>query len=311
MTNAPGGRGGPRLALLGIPWDESSSYLRGAAGAPPLIRAAFSCESSNSSGENGVELAPEVLHDAGDLVPASGASMRSRIEAAIEELLARGLSPICLGGDHAVTYPILRAFARRRPRLSILHFDAHPDLYDEFQGDRFSHACPFARILEEGLAQRLVQVGIRTVNRHQREQAARFGVEMIEMRNFRDDFDPAFEGPVYVTFDMDALDPAYAPGVSHREPGGLSTRQAIDLIHRVRAPIEGADIVEFNPARDVSGLTAMVCGRLVKEIAAQMLDRTEADALSRQGPAVAARRAPLRNGRTRANPARKPPMCAP
>lgn len=92
--------------------------------------------------------------------------MRQRIEAAIADLLARGFSPISLGGDHAVTYPILRAFARRYPRLSILHFDAHPDLYDEFQGNRYSHACPLARIMEEGLAQRLVQAGIRTINRH-------------------------------------------------------------------------------------------------------------------------------------------------
>jgi arginase len=261
----------PRPVLLGVPWDESSSFLRGAAGAPPLIRAALRCESSNAWGEEGTELTPVNLADAGDVPPASGADMRERIEAAIADLLGRGLSPISLGGDHAITYPILRAAARKFPRLALLHFDAHPDLYDEFQGDRFSHACPFARIMEEGLAQRLVQVGIRTVNRHQREQAARFGVEMIEMRNWRDDFDPAFDGPVYITFDMDGLDPAYAPGVSHREPGGLSTRQAIDLIHRVRTPIVGADIVEFNPAQDVSGLTAMVCGRLLKEIAAQML----------------------------------------
>ncbi|MGH9369818.1 MAG: arginase family protein [Thermoanaerobaculia bacterium] len=169
----------------------------------------------------------------------------------------------------------MRAFARRFPRLSILHFDAHPDLYDEFQGDRFSHACPFARIMEEGLVQRLVQVGIRTVNRHQREQAARFRVETIEMRDFRDDLAIAFDSPVYITFDMDGLDPAYAPGVSHREPGGLSTRQAVDLIHRIRAPIVGADVVEFNPSQDPSGVTAMVCGKLLKEIAAQMLETAD------------------------------------
>jgi arginase len=260
-----------RPVILGVPWDENSSFLRGAAEAPPLIRAAYTSDSSNSWSESGVELTPESVRDAGDLVPASGVEMRERIEAAIANLLDQGLSPICLGGDHAITYPILRAFARRFPRLSILHFDAHPDLYDEFQGNRFSHACPFARIMEEGLAQRLVQVGLRTINRHQREQAARFGVEMVEMRNWRDDFDPCFEGPVYVTFDMDSLDPAFAPGVSHREPGGLSTRQAIDLIHRVEAPIVGADVVELNPTQDVAGLTAMVCGRLVKEFAGKML----------------------------------------
>jgi agmatinase len=281
VNASPGqARGGLRLALLGIPWDESSSYLRGAAGAPPLIRSALWSDSSNSWGEKDVELTPQTLFDAGDLTSASGPGTRSRIETAIEDLLARGLSPISLGGDHAITYPILRAFASRHPRLAILHFDAHPDLYDEFRGDRYSHACPFARIMEEGLAQRLVQVGIRTVNRHQREQAARFGVEMVEMRNWRDGLELDFDRPVYITFDMDGLDPAYAPGVSHREPGGLSTRQAVDLIHRVRAPIVGADVVEFNPVQDPAGLTAMVCGKLVKEIAAQMLENGSPEPLT-------------------------------
>ncbi len=263
-----------RPVLLGIPWDENSSYLRGAAAAPPRIREAFHAESSNPWAETGIELTDANLADAGDIEPASGSAMRERIESAVAGELARGRAPLSLGGDHAVTYPILRAFARAHPRLSILHFDAHPDLYDEFQGNRFSHACPFARILEEGLAQRLVQVGLRTVNRHQREQAARFGfgvVEMVEMRHWRDDFDPRLEGPVYVTVDLDGLDPAFAPGVSHREPGGLTTRQVLDLIHRIGAPVVGADVVEYNPSQDVAGLTAMVAGRIVKELAAQML----------------------------------------
>jgi arginase len=271
VTSPAESRGGLRPVLLGIPWDENSSFLRGAAKAPPAIREALWCESSNAWGENGAELTPATLADAGDLPARTGEDMLASIEAAVGDLLDRGLAPIGLGGDHAITYPILRAFGRRYPSLSILHFDAHPDLYDVFQGNRLSHACPFARIMEEGLAQRLVQVGLRTISRHQREQAARFGVEMIEMRAFRDDLDPKFEGPVYVTFDLDGLDPSCAPGVSHPEPGGLTTRQAIDLIYRVRTPIVGADVVELNPARDPAGATAMVAGKIVKEIAARML----------------------------------------
>jgi len=266
---------GPRIALIGFRWDENSSFLRGPAEAPPLIRQAFASESSNSWSENGVELDPSLFFDAGDIGTGPGVDMPETIEKAIAHLLGRGLAPISLGGDHAITFPILRAFARKYPRLSILHFDAHPDIYDEFEGNRMSHACPFARIMEERLVQRLVQVGIRTVNAHQREQIARFGVEAIEMRHFRDDLTLAFDSPVYISFDMDGLDPAFAPGVSHREPGGLSTRQALDVIRRVRAPIVGADIVELNPRTDVSGMTAMVCGKLVKEIAGQMLGGTE------------------------------------
>jgi agmatinase len=260
----------PRLALLGVPWDENSSFLRGAAQAPPLIRKALACESSNAWAENGMEIAPSAFIDAGDLDP-KGGEMPSRIEAAITDLLGRDLRPVSLGGDHAITYPILRALARSFPRLALLHFDAHPDLYDEFAGNRLSHACPFARIMEEKLAQRLVQAGIRTANRHQREQAARFGAEMIEMKDWRPGLEISFDSPVYISFDMDCLDPAFAPGVSHPEPGGPTTRQALDLIHSIRAPIVGADIVEYNPTRDPSGITAMVCAKLVKEIAAQIL----------------------------------------
>jgi agmatinase len=259
-----------RLALVGFRSDANSSYLRGAADAPPLIREALFCESSNPWTENRRELSRDAFYDAGDLGEEAGADTFARIEAAIEHLLANGYAPVSLGGDHAITYPIVRAFARKYPDLSILHFDAHPDLYDEFEGNRLSHACPFARIMEEGLARRLVQVGIRTANAHQREQVVRFGVEMVEMKDFRDGLEIRFDGPVYVTFDLDGLDPAFAPGVSHREPGGLSTRQAIDVIQRLRGDVVGGDVVEFNPRMDSSGMTAMVAAKLVKEIAARI-----------------------------------------
>jgi arginase len=259
-------------AIIGIPWDENSSYLSGAAEAPPLIRAAFTCESANRWSETGVDFGAAPVHDAGDLKSLAGAAMQARIESAVAALLEQGYAPISLGGDHAVTHSVMRAFARRHPRLSILHFDAHPDLYDEFDGNRDSHACPFARIMEAGLAERLVQVGIRTANAHQRAQAERFGVEMIEMRDWRDDWPIEFDTPVYISFDLDGLDPAFAPGVSHREPGGLSTRQALHVIHRLSAPVVGADLVEFNPRMDVNGLTAMVCAKLLKEIAAKILE---------------------------------------
>ena len=259
------------LALVGFRSDANSSYLRGAAEAPPLIREAMFSESSNTWTEDGVDLARASFHDAGDLGEESGADMFARIEAAIVHLLERGHAPISLGGDHAITYPILRGFAKRHPRLSVLHFDAHPDIYDEFQGNRLSHACPFARIMENGLADRLVQVGIRTASPEQRAQVSRFGVEMIEMKDFRDGLVLEFESPVYVTFDLDGLDPSCAPGVAHREPGGLTTRQAVDVIRRVRGTVVGADVVEFNPRMDSSGMTAMVAAKLVKEIAARMI----------------------------------------
>lgn len=261
-----------RLALIGFRYDENSSFMKGAADAPPQIRAALRSEASSLWSESGVDLGKESLFfDAGDVEPVVGTEMHSLIQDSMLTLLDDGLAPISLGGDHSITYPIIKAFKKKFPTLSLLQFDAHPDLYNEFKKNRYSHASPFARIMEEGLVDRLVQVGIRSTNAHQREQAKRFGVETVEMRAWRDDLQLEFKSPVYISFDVDALDPAYAPGVSHREPGGLTTRQAIDLINRIRGRVVGADIVEFNPRTDPLHITGMVCAKLLKEIAAKML----------------------------------------
>jgi arginase len=257
--------------LLGIPFDGQSSYLRGAGEAPPKIREALVCESSNSWTESGVDLGVrEIYEDGGDLAFTEKDALGA-IERGIGALIEGGKRPLSLGGDHSITYPIIKAFAQRYPELTIFHFDAHPDLYEDFEGNRWSHACPFARIMESGLAKRLVQVGIRTINGHQRAQAKRYGVEVVEMSGL-----PGYErltaaGPVYISFDMDVLDPAFAPGLSHREPGGMSVREAIAHLHKIEGEIVGADVVEFNPVRDVDGMTAMVAAKIVKEILGKMI----------------------------------------
>jgi arginase len=264
----------PAVALLGVPYDASSSFQRGAAAAPAPIRAALWSPASSTWSELGADLSAGGLTDAGDLVFEEGEPgevARARIEAAAERLAASGLRPLSLGGDHSITYPLLRGVRRHHPRLAILHLDAHGDLWDEFEGDRYSHACPFARIMEEGLADRLVQVGPRTLNRHQREQAQRFGVELIEMKDWRDGRELRFDGPVYLSFDLDVLEPGLVPGISHREAGGLTVRQAIAIVQQFTGTLVGADLVEFNPANDPAGVTAAVCGKLVKEIAGRML----------------------------------------
>jgi len=259
-------------ALIGLPYDGGSSFLRGAAEAPPLIREALRSPASNAWSETGVDLgAPGVLHDAGDVRLESADSVREEIERAIGRLLDEGFRPLALGGDHSVTYPVLRAVRRSHPRLTVLHVDAHADLYEEYEGDRHSHACPFARVMEEGLADRLVQVGIRTLNGHQREQAERYGVEVYDMLRWAAGERPVVEGPVYLSLDLDGLDPAFAPGVSHREPGGLTVREVIMLVQGVPGPLVGADVVELNPRRDLDGVTATVAAKLVKEIAARMV----------------------------------------
>ncbi len=261
--------------LFGIPLDVNSSYLQGPASAPAKIREAFHSDASNQWTELGVDLgASGAFTDIGDLHLRNSREMVredfAEIERAVDDLLQKGELPVALGGDHSITYPILKAFARHYPELTIIHFDAHPDLYDEFEGSRVSHACPFARIMEEGLAKRLVQVGIRTINGHQREQAQRFGVEVLEMSAL-----PAYDRlkmpvPVYVSFDMDVLDPAFAPGISHREPGGMTVREAIAHLHAIAGRIVGADIVEYNPLQDVSAMTATVAAKILKEILGKM-----------------------------------------
>ena len=256
----------PTPTLIGIPYDASSSFLRGSAAAPPLIRAAMMSPAGNSFTELGADLSQ--LADAGDLrVSSDAAAARSDIQAAIAAVLAGGVTPIALGGDHSITYPIVRAIAPRHPGVTILHIDAHGDLYDEFEGDRYSHACPFARIMEERLCSRLVQVGIRTLTPHQRDQIRRFGVETMEMQQFAGGARPGIDGPVYVSVDLDGLDPAFAPGVSHREPGGLTVRDVLQMLHALRGPVVGADVVEFNPSQDLGGVTAAVAAKIAREIA--------------------------------------------
>lgn len=259
--------------LIGLPYDASSSFLRGPAKGPAAIRDALHSPAGNLWTEGGIDLGvPGALEDRGDLSLPPTEAVRALIESGIAAILADRRRPLALGGDHSVSYPILGAFAAHDPRPTIVHVDAHPDLYDEFEGDRFSHACPFARIMDEGLASRIVQVGIRTMNGHQRAQAERFGVEVIDMRAWSGGVRPEVSGPVYLSLDLDGLDPAFAPGVSHREPGGLTTREVIGLIQGLGGTLIGADLVELNPDQDPTGMTAGVAAKLVKEIAGRMLD---------------------------------------
>ena len=257
----------PPVRLIGLPTDSHSSFLRGAAAAPPLIRAALRSEHSNMAAENGLELGTDVLlQDGGDLPLREDARDFDLIREAAASTARAGAVPIFLGGDHSISFPAVEGVCAAHGPVDILHFDAHSDLYDDFEGDPHSHASPFARIMERGLARRLVQIGIRTLNRHLREQAERFGVEMVEMRDFAPDRVPIPTGPLYISIDLDAFDPAFAPGVSHHEPGGLSVRDVLAVLRRVAAPLVGADIVEYNPGRDLGGMTAVLAAKLVKEI---------------------------------------------
>jgi arginase len=256
---------------VGVPYDENSSFMRGAATAPEHIRKAFHSDSSNMSTEDGLDLKNHArIQDLGDL-DLSAPHVLETIESYYSGLLGKDVRILSLGGDHTITLPIMRAFARKYTSLTILQLDAHPDLYDELGGNRYSHACPFARIMEEKLVTRLIQVGIRTMTPHQQEQADRFHVEVIDMRDWITGEVIDVSGPVYISLDLDVLDPAFAPGVSHHEPGGMTTRDALGVIQGLEGPVVGADIVEFNPLRDPTGITAMVAAKFLKELVGKML----------------------------------------
>jgi len=219
------------IAVLGIPFDRNSSFRRGPALAPAHIREALFSESTNMWTERGVDLGEmSGWKSFNDLVlsDSNTETAFATIESTIAELLKRNARVVSLGGDHSITYPIMRAYGRVYSKLTILQLDAHPDLYDELHHNRYSHASQFARIMEENLVQRLVQVGVRSITGHQREQAKRFNVEIIEMIEKTRIDELTFTGPVYLSIDMDCLDPAFAPGVSHHEPGGMSTREVVE-----------------------------------------------------------------------------------
>jgi arginase len=260
------------IAIVGVPYDENSSFMRGAAQAPGHIRNALRSDSSNMCTEDGLDLTDHpLIQDVGDLDLNAAPHVLEAIESYYGRLLETGARALSLGGDHAITLPIIRAFAQKYRPLTILQLDAHPDLYDELGGNRYSHACPFARIMEEHPATRLIQVGIRTTTPHQQEQADRFHVEVIDMKAWTNSAAPEVSGPVYISLDLDVLDPAFAPGVSHHEPGGMTTRDVLGIIQGLKGCVVGADVVELNPVRDPSGVTAMTAAKFVKEIIGKML----------------------------------------
>ena len=266
------------VALLGLPTDRNSSYLRGPAKAPAAIRRELFSESGNTYTETGLNLrGADVLEDVGDAPLREDDGDVDRITEAVAAQLRDGRRVVSLGGDHSVTFPILKAYTAAFPNISVVHFDAHPDMYPSFQGNPLSHASPFARILEHGGVARLVQIGIRTMTPPQRRVADQYAVDVFGAWELDAARAALPEGPVYVTLDLDGLDPAFAPGVSHREPGGLSVRDVLELVRAIPGTVVGADVVEYNPDCDVAGMTATVSAKFAREFAARIYTDARAE----------------------------------
>jgi agmatinase len=262
-----------KVKILGFEWDGGSSHSRGPALAPTVVKRLLFSEASSPYSLNLTDIRTAIAGYEIPELPASADGARDVIEATVASSMAGDFTPISIGGDHAVTYPILKAIHAHHGAVNVLHIDAHPDLYEELDGDRFSHACPFRRSLEDGLIGKLVQIGIRCSDPDQAATGRKYGVTMLGAEAMNEIPPEIFDGPLYVSIDLDGLDPAFAPGVSHPEPGGLSTRDVISLIRRINGPLVGADVVELNPERDIQMTTARVVVRLVKELVAKAVGR--------------------------------------
>ena len=261
------------IKLIGIPYDGNSSFLKGPALAPSRIRLMEKDGSANSFCESGTEILNEKNYsDSGDMIfqNSNPEEAYNKIKDKIRLELKSKDKIICFGGDHSISFPIIESYADKYKNLNILHLDAHADLYENFDNNPYSHASPFARLMEKNIINSLTQVGIRTLNTHQKEQAIKFGVNIIEMKNFSYHFIKILQAPLYISLDLDVLDPAFAPGISHHEPGGMTTRELIKIIQNISVSIAGADIVEYNPTRDINNTTAMVAYKLFKELVDKM-----------------------------------------
>ena len=259
------------LVFAGLPCDAQSTFRRGPADAPSRIRLAYDGRCYNATTELGADLAG-LVSDAGDWFPGgSWEETREDYRFRAEELLAGEAVPFFAGGDHAITMPLVEALEVLEEPVHVVQLDAHPDLYPEFDGDRWSHACVGARILEMEHVASLTQIGVRTLNQPQLEVARRHAgrLTILEARDLSirpSDLSHIPDGaPVYLTVDLDAFDPAYAPGVSHPVPGGISPRQALALIQEAPWRLVGMDAVEVNPSLDQGDRTAVLAARLLHE----------------------------------------------
>jgi agmatinase len=272
------------VVLLGIPWDGSVSWRTGAAEAPRRLRE-ISHTSPAISGEGRVvDAARFVVRDAGDLAPdgAAAAAYFSRVQDTVRRLTAEtpGAFLLALGGDHSVTIPLVRAFAAAEDTpFGVVHLDAHPDLFDTYEGSPLSHACPLRRALETGrlAPEHLLIIGTRSYNALELDFMHEKGIRFVPARDVdRRGVDAAVAlarehlagvKRVYLTLDVDVADPACAPGTGAPVAGGLSSRQLLDLTTGLlqTLPVRGMDIVEIAPALDPTEATLFLGLQLVFE----------------------------------------------
>jgi agmatinase len=269
------------VAILGIPFDSGVVYRPGPRFGPRDIRASGGLIRRYHPV---LKVSPfDVLRvaDVGDVDanPYSTEDTFARVEHSVNAILDAGAVPVCVGGDHSLSLPILRSVARRHGPVGLVHVDSHQDMWDQSFGNRYFHGAPFRRAVEEGLmdTRRVIQIGIRGSVRAEQDFdfGRQHGVRVVRAEEIaRHGIGVAMEhlpavrgGPVYLSFDIDGVDPAFAPGTGTPEVGGLSSREALEIIRGlVGLQLVGADLVEVSPPYDHGNITAILASNLLFEI---------------------------------------------
>jgi agmatinase len=274
------------VALLGVPYDGGTSYRTGARFGPRAIREQSSLIRTWNPVLKVHPFQRLRVADCGDVdvVPISIERTFAQVEKAVDAVTAAGAMPLIAGGDHSITLPILRSLARRHGPLSLIHFDAHPDTWDQYFGSKFFHGTPFRRAVEERLLdpRRMIQVGIRGPVYGPEDFAFQdeHGIEIIRVEAVKEQglawvaerLGRLRGGPLYCSFDIDAVDPAYAPGTGTPEVGGLTSYEAVALVRALAGMnLVGADVVEVSPLYDGPGqVTALLAANLMFELVSVM-----------------------------------------
>ena len=269
------------VALLGIPYDGGAAYRTGARFGPRAVRDQSSLIRPWNPALKVSPFERCRVGDYGDVdvVPISIERTLEAVESAVRPLLEHGVIPVSVGGDHSVTLPLLRAVAKRHGPVALVHFDAHPDTWDEYFGSKYFHGTPFRRAVEERLIDpmKTIQVGIRGPLYGPDDFAfhAEHGLEVIRIEEVKsrgarlvgERFGRLAGGPVYCSFDIDAVDPAYAPGTGTPEVGGLTSYEALELVRSLQGlNLVGCDLMEVCPLYDGPGqITALLAANLLFE----------------------------------------------
>ena len=264
-----------KTVLVGVPYDGTSTFRPGSRFAPLSIReSSYGLESYSPYQDK--DLREIKFFDIGD-IPLSYSDVQLNlkiIESFILKLILKGKKTVCLGGEHLISYPIVKAYKKKYKDLAIIHLDAHSDLANSFRGEKFSHATVMRRIAELVGFENLYQLGIRSMVRENKLLPKRKeNMCMFNLSKAEEYLNESKDKPIYVSIDLDILDTAYFPGTGTPEPGGITFKELLTFILSLRDfHVVGADVVELSPHYDQSGISSITAASIVKELLLSISD---------------------------------------